>query len=1568
MYCVSEIITYILIVTSYTFAQNVLYGEQYQCPQHWIKFQESCYRFIKSPIRDRQEAKKNCEAYQSDLTTINSLEEHGFILYHLLWQDPQHHKWYTGIKYQNGNWINEADNTQLLNMENAFLPEPVDNTLGGDYLVYSYHNNLQRWGLEKVNGRDRFLYICEAPISNLHNLVDDDRTYQYGIEIDNPREIPRGPYFIKQPTDKVFDLSKRKINNDVALSCLAGGYPAPTYEWFKEDYENDRLIATKIDPLNNNRYTISGGTLIIYEPDQTEDRGSYHCKATNKFGTIISESVELSFGYILEFNLKRSEERGEQNWGKVVYCDPPQHFPGVKYYWARDYFPNFVEEDKRVFVSHDGALYFSALEMIDRGNYSCNVQSVASDTGRNGPFFPLRVDSHSSFQQLKFSGNFPKAFPDAPIAGEEVRLECVAFGYPIPSYNWTRRGASLPRGSYTTSYNRVLIIPKVHVDDQGEYTCRVYNDRSAIENSVRLTIQAAPNFTIPLVDKHMDNRGELTWTCEAFGIPDVSYSWFRNGEMLNMETLPSQDRDRYSIQDNVLSIKYLDPERDQAMYQCRARNQLKTKYSSAQLRILSLKPSFKKRPMEPETYAAEKGNVTIFCNPEAAPRPKFVWKKDGNVIGSGGRRRILETGNLIISPVSRDDEGTYICTATNQYGSDDTRGRLIVLRGPQFIEKLPQHVTSAVMQNQTLRCMGEVVDEMLDVAYIWKHNGLRIRDEDLINNPRLHIDGEELNIINATFAEAGEYQCIIKSAVGEISSKTTVTIEGPPGPPGGVQVVNIVKTSTTLRWTDGAFNGKPITMYTVSARTNWNHTWSNIIENITAVEVDRYNGRKEAYLENVLNPYTTYEFCVSAFNELGYSLPSSPSPQYSTPPDKPTKVPSNIGGGGGKIGDLTITWDPLPSSEQNGPGIYYKVFWRQKYHETEFQSLSLKDYGNAGRSVVQIQQQYYYTEYEVKVQAANALGFGPISNAVTIFSAEDMPQVAPQQVVAHGYNSTSLKVSWLPIEQTRERIRGKLIGHRIKYWKESNKEEDAVYYLSRSARPWALVVGLQPDTYYYVKVMAYNSAGEGPESERYLERTFRKAPQKPPSSVNVYGVNPSTVRVVWRYVQPSLEEEPLIGYKIRVWELDQDMSTANDTIIPGGSKLEAYITNLSPGKAYHLRVLAFSNGGDGRMSSPTHTFQMGDAAAFRSSAGNKILDAALGADEYVIKAQVLAGGRGKGWFDNGFKGGVHLTKDHKAVIDVVRNMLGHRLITKQTSKDGVLVQKIMIAESVNIARETYICILMDRQHNGPVLIASPSGGMDIETVAEKNPELIKTVPLDIYYGIDDEIAKDVSIFLGFVDSEIQQKAIFELKNLWKLFVDIDALQVEINPLVETTDKQVIAVDAKIAFDDNAEFRQQDLFALEDSGTKDPREADASRFNLNYIGMDGNIGCLVNGAGLAMATMDIIKLNGGSPANFLDVGGSVKEDQVYQAFRILSEDPKVKAILVNVFGGIVNCATIAKGIIAASHNLKLKIPLVVRLEGTNVTEAKKLLAESKLSIVTANDLDEAAKKAVSSVKT
>ncbi|XP_057342220.1 contactin [Microplitis mediator] len=1190
--------------------QNIYSDDSiYQCPKHWLKHQDSCYRFIKSPLKKREEAKRTCEAYQSDLVSINTIEEHGFLIKELQWRDPQHRTWYIGGKLSGGYWSNEADGSSLSMVETAILPEPNDGIIR-EYLAYDYSPGLQKWGLKKVTPNEDHLFICEAHTSTLSNLVEDERDYKYGIEIDNPLRIPRGPYFTTQPQDQVFDAAEQyRLINEITLKCHAEGWPTPTYEWYKEEYRNGRTFATQIDPLTNSRYTVTGGNLVVHKPEQREDDGAYHCKASNEYGTIISESVKIQFGYILEFNLKRSEERGDQNWGKTIYCDPPQHFPDVNYYWSRDFFPNWVEEDKRVLVSNDGALYFSALEPIDAGNYSCSVQSTASRNGQKGPFFPLRVDHHSSFQQLKFANNFPKVFPDAPVAGDNVTFECMAFGYPVPSYNWTRVGAPLPHDSVLAKFNRILEIHNIKVEDQGTYQCRASNERADILGEVTLSIQAKPNFTIPLEDKHADKDSDLTWSCEAFGVPDVTYSWYKNGELLNIYELELEDRDRFTIHDNVLKIQRLDPERDPGMYQCAAKNELKTKYSSAQLRVLSMKPSFKKHPMEPETYAAEGGNVTIVCNPEAAPRPKFVWKKDGNIIGSGGKRHILPNGNLIINRVSRDDEGFYVCMASNQYGNDESRGRLIVLRGPYLTEQLPVRIITAVMYNHTLRCQADV-DPKLDVAYVWKHNGLEIREKDILNNPRYQIYDGTFHLINITLSDAGEYECELKSAVGSVSSKATMIVEGPPGPPGGVQV-NIVKTSASLHWTDGAQNGRPILMYRVSGNTSWSGDWFMIVENITAIEIDRYTERKQAELENVLNPFTTYEFRVSAANEFGYGPYSLPSPKYSTPPAKPQRAPARVGGGGGKVGELTITWEPLPPAYQNGRNVHYKVFWRRKGKEHEFQSLLLKDRGNIGKYVASISPDYYYMQYEVKVQVFNEAGEGPTSDIATVYSAEDLPIIQPQGIKILRYNSTSLNVTWTPVPPIRESLKGNLTGYRIKYWPDGNDEDDAIYYLSRSQRPWALIVGLQPDTSYFAKVMAYNSAGAGPESERFLERTFRKAPQNPPTSVFPFEVNPSTVKVIWRYVQPDWGEEPLDGYKVRVWEFDQDMSTANDTIVRAGQKLEAYVRNLSPGKTYNLRILAFSKGGDGRMSSPPLTFQMGDPAQFRNSASNKIFDAGI---------------------------------------------------------------------------------------------------------------------------------------------------------------------------------------------------------------------------------------------------------------------------------------------------------------------------------------------------------------------
>ncbi|XP_028025237.1 succinate--CoA ligase [GDP-forming] subunit beta, mitochondrial [Bombyx mandarina] len=350
------------------------------------------------------------------------------------------------------------------------------------------------------------------------------------------------------------------------------------------------------------------------------------------------------------------------------------------------------------------------------------------------------------------------------------------------------------------------------------------------------------------------------------------------------------------------------------------------------------------------------------------------------------------------------------------------------------------------------------------------------------------------------------------------------------------------------------------------------------------------------------------------------------------------------------------------------------------------------------------------------------------------------------------------------------------------------------------------------------------------------------------------------------------------------------------------------------------------------------------------------------ADEYVVKAQILAGGRGKGHFDNGFKGGVHLTKNRDKIVDLAKNMIGNKLITKQTPKEGILVNKVMVAESVNIKRETYFSIVMERSFNGAAIVASPAGGMDIEAVAEKTPHLVKTVPVDIFEGISDKVANEIADFLEF-KGPLKSKCAEEVKKLWQLFLKVDATQLEINPLVETDDGRVISVDAKINFDDNAKFRQKEIFALDDVSETDPREREANSLNLVYIEMDGSIGCMVNGAGLAMATMDIITLNGGKPANFLDLGGGVGQSQVSAALKILESDPKVKTIFVNVFGGIVNCATIANGIVSACRENPPKHPLVIRLEGTNSGEARKILEQSGLPVKIINDADEAAKAAV-----
>jgi succinyl-CoA synthetase beta subunit len=349
----------------------------------------------------------------------------------------------------------------------------------------------------------------------------------------------------------------------------------------------------------------------------------------------------------------------------------------------------------------------------------------------------------------------------------------------------------------------------------------------------------------------------------------------------------------------------------------------------------------------------------------------------------------------------------------------------------------------------------------------------------------------------------------------------------------------------------------------------------------------------------------------------------------------------------------------------------------------------------------------------------------------------------------------------------------------------------------------------------------------------------------------------------------------------------------------------------------------------------------------------------LGGEVWVVKAQIHAGGRGKG-------GGVKVAKSLDEVRSAARQILGMHLVTHQTGKEGQMVRRLLIEEGAQIAKEFYLGMVIDRSKQRVVLLASSEGGMEIEVVAAHAPEKIHKVWVDPVAGLTDAESDAVSRKIGIPDKAVTQ-ARTVLQSLYRAFVEKDAMLAEINPLVLTGDGRVIALDAKFNFDSNALYRHPEIVAYRDLDEEDPAEIEASKFDLSYISLDGDIGCLVNGAGLAMATMDIIKLYGGSPANFLDVGGGASKEKVTEAFKLMLKNPNLKAILVNIFGGIMKCDVIAEGVVAAAREVHLAVPLVVRLEGTNVELGKKILAESGLPIISGNDMADAAEKVVAAAR-
>ncbi|KAL5009483.1 hypothetical protein ScPMuIL_011788 [Solemya velum] len=1144
-----------------------------------------------------EDATSACQDVGASLVSVNNEAEQNYISNWLTNTDVSRSEWLTSGVYIDDRLKWEGDGTLALETEvqQWWLSPPINDQLR-THIAYKYSATENRYGWVKITGIDETNYICEIPISDTNMVIESQRDFDYGIEVSDLNNIPRGPSFIVTPNNLVVIGTGAMIH----LDCVANGKPQPSYHWYKND--------TKLSSADDDRYTFTSGRFSIESPSRNIDSDSYQCQTENEFGSILSDPVLISFGYLMEFsNQPPGSVEAILYQGTFLNCNPPAHNPAVKYGWFRDATRNFVRPELNLylFLSANGNLYFSEVQQTDHGTYHCvvtlsgrpgDVVSSAQAPSHTGMGINLIVKSQAaSDYAATIHNDFIAVFPPNPKWGQRIRMECLAYGRLPLYYSWTREDRPFSSRVHFEDINRVLIIEDAQISDQGHYTCHVgQGSQATVRKSITLTIGAQPFFVFPLRNMHMDKGSSLTWRCEAMAQPRAQYTWYKNSQILNITNGDVE------ITANVLQIRVLD-ERHAGMYQCAASNIHGTTLSSGQLRVLAFEPNFRKHAMEEKTYVMENGNAVLPCQPEGAPLPELMWSKNGadlNLIpGREDRLQQMLEGDLKIMQASKNDEGTYVCTATNELGSGSTSTELIVLN-TVTISQPPQNTVVIINETAFMYCDASTQDRRYDLVYEWHFNGYKLDLESsayFVMGTRQNVKG--LYIRRASFKHMGTYECHVRTVFGEVSRSAYLTVKGPPGEPAGIYAdeLSVSTTSMMLKWTMGSNHGNPADAVIIKAATNyypdvWKIVAPDVRLDLTRTQ-DFSRSSKNQFLVDGLTPYTGYSFRIFARNIYGIGEPSLPSAIYQTQKFHPVKPPSRVGGGNGKTGTLVITWDALDPGDFGADGFGYNVYWRLLSEDRNEKWQSAKKIGNIANHTVTVGN--YYLKYQVKVGAYNEMGSGPNSTEVVIFSAEGMPAAVPQNINGQELNATAIWVSWNRIPSTRDAMMGKVKGYQISYYDDSNPNRLAT--LSSRTVVYGdviggLVIGLEPDSDYWFSVQVFNSAGLGTKSEKIRLSTYTNAPLKYPEFVNVSSNGPNSVAVRWRGVSTGLTEEPLQGYKLRWWPANDNIQKAKDVVT--GKVTYGVIEGIQKNLVYKLRVLAYSAGGDGALS-PTVYFTMG---------------------------------------------------------------------------------------------------------------------------------------------------------------------------------------------------------------------------------------------------------------------------------------------------------------------------------------------------------------------------------------
>ncbi|KAH3825753.1 hypothetical protein DPMN_127634, partial [Dreissena polymorpha] len=1075
------------------------------CPLQWRAFEQSCYLFYNQDWLNYTAALAHCFSFGSVLVSVNSVAEHNFIVQHLNNHAIHGDTYYTSgavdpfrdpwrIQWQgDGSHVNTVlEDTRWLSIADANLSQPR--------LIYKTSG--LRYGWSKSPSTVKMLLICEIPVLESYRVNLDQRDITYGTNFSDVRVAPHGPFFTAQPRNLVV-ISDSATNAEgdkfaISLECVADSIPPPAYRMIQTRDDGTKVIITSD---NDSRYTMNGGRLVIQNPEARLDAGVYQCQASNQFGTIYSDLGNITFGVLEQFpNVIRAPVVAMEYQSAVIECSPPQFRPAVTYQWYRKDRSDFLRPDlnPHIFISRNGKLYFSEVTQTDEANYFCIVKLTSGNDPMSTAQPPSRISLPTSLQIKNsvpamwgpvIADGFIASHPNKPLRGQDVALECFAYGTLPMTYSWSRKDASLPQGAALSDHNRKLELYDVTLEDSGIYYCHVTRTSGQTALAAHnLMVESSPYFVFPLSDLHVDAGSRFSWSCEAKAIPRAVYVWYKDGE-----TLHPVEGD-IAVQANVLTIFRAHASLHDGMYQCVAINSHGIAHSSAQLRVLAFAPTFVKKPLKPSTSAAIGGHVTIECSPEAAPKPEVTWTRNGitvNAVPDDGMSRVRLRGNggLHIAEVQTGDAGLYCCVVTNAHGSDTSCGEFKVVQRTVLLSP-PNDVRANVNTTATLNCEASF-PVSADSLYGWKFNG---RDIKPANSSHYVVGTRQspgsLYVIQAQYEHSGLYTCVAQTTHDSVNASALLAVEGPPGAPAGVYVGAIVNTSATVYWTEGDRHGRDLQYHTIEASNEHNALWVTVASYIpVASSIVPATDRRHGFIVSHLKPGNNYYFRVKAMNALGVGAASQRSMTYRIPAASPPIYPRNIGGGGGSVGLLTITWEPLPSEDQGSTGVGYRVLWRRA-NTTRYSEANLTD--NVGQHVVTVGVDNYYLLYEVKVAAYNNMGPGPMSpDGVFIYSAEEIAKGVVTNLYAWPYNSTAIQVTWDIVPNIREFMGGTLMGYQINFKVrfDPNAGWDAISWRGETSH--GVVIGLTPYTWYSVDMQVLNTAGMGPRSEMFHARTFK---------------------------------------------------------------------------------------------------------------------------------------------------------------------------------------------------------------------------------------------------------------------------------------------------------------------------------------------------------------------------------------------------------------------------------------------------------------------------------------------